>query len=86
MITVTTCKYCHNEIEWRQQNGKNVLYNIDGTQHTRQKCEQMQKLASLSHGDGISKVRDMLGKVLKNDSEELRFRVGEYECLIRKVM
>lgn len=85
-ITMTNCKFCHKDIEWRKENGKYVPYNIDGTQHTRQQCEQMQKLVSASQGNRIDDVRETLAKVLKNENDELRFRIGEYEGTFRKVV
>ena len=86
-VTVTNCKYCHNEIEWEKENGKYIPYNIDGTRHTRQQCEQMKKLASasVSQGNGIGSIEQMITKLLDGKNEDI-CRVGEYEIIVRKVM
>ena len=46
---VAICKYCQNEIDWKQEGGRNVPYNPDGTRHS---CQKPQPQQNLSTGGG----------------------------------
>ena len=82
-ITVTNCKFCHNEITWKKENGRYIPQNIDGTRHTRRQCEGLRNQES-GEADSISDSQDFLGRLVTGTNDRLVLDIGPYRLDIRK--
>ena len=81
-ITMTNCKFCHNKITWKKENGKYIPCNMDGTRHARRQCEGLRNQGN-GEADSISDSPDFLGRLVTGTNDRLVLDIGPFTLDIR---